>query len=73
MRPQSFGRVVVARQLRLGTRSMDFIVADLMDEDCGASLPTFQFWDQMMQRLARLGRDRPQTKWACGHVVHDVM
>lgn len=55
MRAQGVHGVEVARQLRLGQRGVDFLVADLVQQYDGTALATFEFWDQMMQAAAPVG------------------
>ena len=59
-----FGRVVVTRQLGLGQRGVDFIVANLMDQNRWPAFATFQLWDQVMMALLDTRRDRALAQWA---------
>ena len=59
MRAELFRRSVIARQLRLRQRRVDFVMADLMDEDRRPALSAFQLRHEMMKRLFGLGRNGP--------------
>ena len=59
---------IVARQLCLGQRGMDFVMANLMQQDGRSTLPTFQFWDKVMQALPRVSGNGPATQGAYGQI-----
>ena len=64
MRAERFGRVVVARQFRLTQRCVDFLVADVVEQDGWPTLAAFQLGDQVMQALRHAGWDRSPTQRA---------
>lgn len=70
MGAERFDRRVFAGKFRLSQRSMDFVMADLMDKDRRAVPATLQLRDQVMLRLLRLRRNRAQAKRA-DRISHD--
>lgn len=62
MGAQSLGRRVIARQLGLGQGGMDLLVAQVMQQDHGATLAALQPGHQMMQRLWHPGRNGAQAE-----------
>lgn len=69
MRAQRFRRREIPRKLRFGQNRMDFVVADLMDQDALALSAALQLGHEMMDGLLRLGRDRTQAERTDG-IVH---
>ena len=72
MRTQGFGCRVVTGQLGLGERRVDFLMADVMDQDCRATFPALQLGDEVMLASRDARRDRAEAKRAGGvgwHVV----
>lgn len=57
MGAQGLNRVKGACQFSLGQGCVHFLMADLMQQDCGSALASFEFWDQMVQAAAPV-RDR---------------
>ncbi|PWK59859.1 hypothetical protein C7455_106147 [Roseicyclus mahoneyensis] len=70
MGAQSIGGGVASGQFRLGQGGVDFIVADLVQQNRGPALAAAQFGDQVMQALLGAGRDRAQAQGADGQVGH---
>lgn len=66
---QCFYRVKVAGQLGLGQGGVDFVVADLMQQDGRAALAAFEFGDKMVQALLCEGRDRTFAQGA-DRIIH---
>lgn len=64
MGAQRINAVIAARKLGLGQCRVDFIMANLMQQDRRAPFTTAQLGDQVMQALLRLGRDRAVAKGA---------
>lgn len=64
MRTQRSDRAKVARQLGLGQRGMDFVVADLVQQDGGTALAALKFRHKVMQALPRARQNAPATKRA---------
>jgi len=64
MGPQRRGRVVVAGQLRLGQRGVDFPVADVMQEYGWPALAAFELWDEVVQALRRVRWNRTVAEGA---------
>ncbi len=62
MRPQRLCGVELPRQFGLGQRRVDFVMADLMDQDARAFRAALQFRDQVMLRLPDIRRDRAQAE-----------
>ena len=60
---QGFDRTVTAREFGFGQRGVNFFVADLVQQNGGSSLATFEFWDQMVHAAAPF-RDRAVAKRA---------
>ena len=66
MRAELLGRVPLPRQLGLGEDRVDFVVADLMDQDRRAVRAALHLGDEVMDALARMGRDGAQAERADG-------
>lgn len=64
MGPQGSNRVVTACQLSFAQRCMDFLVADVMQQHRGAALAAFQLWNQVVQALVNIRRDRAPAQGA---------
>ncbi len=69
MGPQGCNARIIASQLCLAQRGVDFIVANLLQQHGRPALAAFQPWDQMMLTLAGMRRDLPVTQGAKG-VIH---
>ena len=52
-----------AGQFGLGKAGMNLFVADVVQQHRWPALATFELWDQMMQTLRHIRRDRAQAKW----------
>ena len=63
---EAFGCVELAGEFGFGKADVDFLVADVMQKDGRAALAAFQFRDQVVQALRRLGRDRAHAERAGG-------
>jgi len=59
MSAQGLNGVVIARQLRLAQRGMDFVVTNLMKQYERAAFAASEFRDQVVLTLLDLGRDGP--------------
>lgn len=57
MRAQAFDSVEVSRKLGFGQGGVHLLVADLVQQNRGTALATFEFWDQMVQAAGPV-RDR---------------
>lgn len=68
MGAQRRGRVPQTRQFRLGSRGVDFVVADLMQEHDRPAFPAPELWDQVMQALWCAGKNWPLAERANGVV-----
>ncbi len=64
MSAQRLGRRVGARELRLAQRRVNLVVADLVEEHRRPALAAAELWDEVMQALARLGRNRAAAQGA---------
>lgn len=60
----------VARKLGLGQGGMNLVMADLVKQNGWAILPAFQPWDEVVQALFRVGRDRAVAKGAGRGLLH---
>ena len=72
MRTQRFGRRIVAGQFSLGERRVDFLMADVMDQDRRSALTTLQLGYQMMLALRDAPRNGAKAKRAGGDGRHVV-
>ena len=74
MGAQRLGRVVVARQLGLAERRVNFIMANLMHQNDRPALAALQLGRQVMQALLGIRRDRAMADRAYGiGVVYVVL
>ena len=64
MGTQRIDVVIAARKLGLRQCCMDFIMTDLMQQDCRPPFAAAQLGDQVMQALLRLGGDGAVAKGA---------
>lgn len=72
MGPQGFDGVEAAGKLGLGQGGVNFVVTDLMKQHRRPAFATPQAWDQVVQALLCLWRDRAPAKGADGKVIlHD--
>lgn len=62
MTPKRLGRRIAPRKLGLGQGRVDFLVADVVQENRLPALAAAQFRDQVMQALRNPRRDRATTK-----------
>lgn len=58
MGAQNFHRVVMARKFGFAERCVNFLVADMMQQNHRPALAPAQFRDQMVQALRDVRRDR---------------
>ena len=72
MSPKRFNRVEIARQFGLCQRRMDFVVADLVQQNCRPTLAAAQFRDKMMMALAHIRWDGTATERALGRIGHAI-
>ncbi len=70
MASQGFGRVVNSGKLGFGQRGVDFVVTNLVDQDCWTALAAAQFGDKVMQALRGIRQDGTVTERAYGVVFH---
>lgn len=70
MGAQGFDGGVAARQFGLGQGGMDFIMADLVQQNDRPTLAAAQLRRQVMEALLGLRRDRALTERAEGQIVH---
>lgn len=72
MGAQGLNRAETARQFGLRQGGVDLFVANLVQQNGGSALASFEFWDQMMQTATAFG-DRAVAKRADLIVVrHDL-
>ena len=64
MAAQRLGRVEMPGEFSFGQGGVDFLVADVMQQDGRAAFAALEFGDQVMGRLRHVGRDRAQAKRA---------
>lgn len=70
VRLERLDRAVAAGELRLRQGGVDLVVADLMQAHRGAALAAPQAWDEVMEALFRLRRDRATAEGADREFVH---
>lgn len=66
MPPQSLNGIIDPRQFSFAQRGMDFLVANVMDQNGWTAFPAFQLRDQMVQALRHTGRNGALAKGANG-------
>ena len=70
VRLERFDRGIVAGQFGFRQCGMDFVVANLVQQDRRATFPAAQFRHQMMQTLAGVGRNGPPAQRADRICMH---
>lgn len=70
MRAQRLDRVEIAGKLRLGHRGVNFVMADLMQQNRWAALSAAQSRDQVVQALFCVRWNRPFAQRANRIVTH---
>lgn len=73
MTAQGLWRVIVAGELCLAECRMDFLVANVMQQNHGSPLAALQLGDQMMKTLRDIPRNRPPAQGACWIVSHSMV
>jgi len=63
---EGFGGVPEAGQFCLRGACVNFVVADLVDEDCGSAFAAAKFWHKVVPALWSVRRNRPFTERADG-------
>lgn len=61
---QGLGRGIVPGQFRLAQNRMNLFVTNVMHENCRPAFSPFQLWDQVVERLRDMRRDRAQAQGA---------
>ncbi len=64
------GGAEVPRQFGFGQSCVDFVVANLVEQNGRAVFAAFELWDEMMQGLLCLRRDRAKAKRASWIIAH---
>lgn len=70
MGAQGIDGVMAARQFCFRQGGVDFVMANLMQQNDRPALAAAQLGRQVMQALFRIPRDRALTKRAKGQIVH---
>lgn len=64
MGAEGFEGVIAPREVGFAERCVDFVVADLMKQNGRPALPAPELWNEVVQALADIRRDRPAAEAA---------